>query len=75
MVLSGFRPMAFVSMSGERSGFPGSARTRFTSFPAPDMFLNFVFPFICNGKGFSPVKKKDPHVTKRDPEIITVFIS
>ena len=34
-----------------------------------------VFPFICNGKGFSPVKKKDPHVTKRDPEIITVFRS
>ena len=56
----GFRPMTFISMAGECSGFPGSARTRFTSFPPPDMFMNSVFPFICNGKGYRPVRKTTP---------------
>lgn len=59
MVLSGFRPMAFVSMSGERNGFPGNARTRCTSFP----FLLFDFSELCisirlQWKGVMPGSKK-----------------
>ena len=48
----GFRPMILVSTASEYGGFPGSARTRYTSFPPPVLLAwTGCISVLCNGKG------------------------